>query len=132
MKVRSGFVTNSSTSNFIICNLSQEEKTVKDFILENPALVQKFNVFLKSQPDELKEFNEYCNIDEPYTLPIRLIDLSYGENEILKRKIMGRTAITIMERDEHELLIEWFFTALTKWIVKESGESENFIYSRDE
>lgn len=34
MKIRNGFVSNSSTSSFIITNTSQEEKTLLDFIKE--------------------------------------------------------------------------------------------------
>ena len=34
MKIRNGFVSNSSTSSFIITNTSQEEKTLLDFVKE--------------------------------------------------------------------------------------------------
>lgn len=42
MKVRSGFVSNSSSSSFIITNKTSEDKTLVDFVMENPQLVEEF------------------------------------------------------------------------------------------
>jgi len=61
MKVRSSFVTNSSTSNFVICNLSKEERSVKSFLLENVGLLDKFNTYLKSNSSEFNEMKEYLD-----------------------------------------------------------------------
>lgn len=43
MKVRHGFVTNSSSTSYIIVNISDEEKTLVDFVKENPRLVERYN-----------------------------------------------------------------------------------------
>jgi len=42
MKVRNGFVSNSSSSSFIITNTTNEHKTIKDFVLENTHLFYDF------------------------------------------------------------------------------------------
>jgi len=43
MKIRLGFVSNSSSSSFVIKNKSNQDKTLKDFVIENRELVDKFN-----------------------------------------------------------------------------------------
>lgn len=43
MKIRLGFVSNSSSSAFIITNTSKEEKTIVDFAKENPQLLESYN-----------------------------------------------------------------------------------------
>jgi len=62
MKTRHGFVSNSSSTAFVIKNLSKETKTLVDFVRENPQLLDEFNEqyrddidpgeFLKSAVDE--------------------------------------------------------------------------------
>jgi len=42
MKVRFGFVSNSSSTSFTIWNLSDKKKTLVDFVKENPQLIEKF------------------------------------------------------------------------------------------
>jgi len=39
MKSRIGFVTNSSTTNFMLVNITRERLTLRDFFLENMELV---------------------------------------------------------------------------------------------
>lgn len=43
MKIRKGFVSNSSSSSFIIKNHSDEVKTIYDFAEETKFLVKEFN-----------------------------------------------------------------------------------------
>lgn len=42
MKARRGFVSNSSSSSFIITNTSRTKKTLLDFVVENPEIVEDF------------------------------------------------------------------------------------------
>ena len=42
MKLRSGFISNSSSTSFIITSLVPEEKTLVDFVIENPNLIEDF------------------------------------------------------------------------------------------
>ena len=42
MKIRQGFVSNSSSTAFMIKNTSKNTKTIVDFVKENPQLVEEF------------------------------------------------------------------------------------------
>jgi hypothetical protein len=42
MKIRLGYVSNSSSSSFLISNISDERKTIVDFVRENPQLIEYF------------------------------------------------------------------------------------------
>ena len=42
MKIRNGFVSNSSSSSFIITNLTNKEKSIVDFVKETPRLIERF------------------------------------------------------------------------------------------
>jgi hypothetical protein len=42
MKFRFGFVSNSSSTSFFITNLTNKRKTLVEFVLENPQLIELF------------------------------------------------------------------------------------------
>jgi len=42
MKVRNSFVSNSSSTSFIITNTSNSKKTLVDFVEENPQILKEF------------------------------------------------------------------------------------------
>lgn len=43
MKIRMGFVSNSSSMAFIITNISEEKKNIADFVIENPQILADYN-----------------------------------------------------------------------------------------
>lgn len=43
MKIRSGFVSNSSSCSFTIINRSDHVLTLADFVWENPELIEQYN-----------------------------------------------------------------------------------------
>ena len=43
MKVRSGFVSNSSSTSFVVVNKTKKNLTLLDFVEENPQLVKEWN-----------------------------------------------------------------------------------------
>lgn len=68
MKIRNGFVSNSSGTSFIITNTSDESKTLVDFVEENPQLIEDFcreYDWNNNTQEELLKSAEENNIDFP-------------------------------------------------------------------
>lgn len=42
MKIREGYVSNSSSTSFLITNKTNEKRTLVDFVKENPHLIEEF------------------------------------------------------------------------------------------
>jgi hypothetical protein len=74
MKYRNGFISNSSSTSFIITNNTRHILSLEDFVKENAYLVDGFNVDCLSPilMDDMLECEE-----------IRYINLDPGNNEIL-------------------------------------------------
>jgi len=56
MKIRKGFVSNSSSTSFTITNLTDKEKTLVDFVKETPHLIEDF----KKEYDWHKDDKDFC------------------------------------------------------------------------
>jgi len=78
MKTRNGFVSNSSSSSFIITNVSDEDKTWEDFV--NLVFLihgrEKLGRFTKKQ---LIEAEEWMNFEPGEKFEIRVSNEDYNE-----------------------------------------------------
>jgi hypothetical protein len=107
MKIRKNFVSNSSSTSFILTNLTKVPLTLRDFISENAHLVEKFN----------QEYDDIYTVDD--------LLRSCG-NEALK------PGDTSMEFGDHEG--PYGHTPLGNvydYILRDGGKSERFEWRFD-
>ena len=72
MKIRQGFVSNSSSTSFIITNLTNKNLKLKDFVEENPKVVEEFR----------KEFDWHTE-EDGYTQK-NMLDCAINRNTNIK------------------------------------------------
>ena len=110
MKIRTDFVTNSSSSSFIITNKTDSDKTILQFVLENTHLVDLFN----------EEYGDSQYMDD-YTLGEVLKSssddydqiLEPGDNEVVfgdeQGTVLGRIFDYILRDGGESMQFKWVF-----------------------
>jgi len=123
MKTRSGFVSNSSSSSFIIRNKSNKELTIVNFVKENPQLIENF----KAEYSWYKDNPEFTQENLIKSAEQRLND-NQEINATTKKSlyiIPANSKSYLTFGDEHGDIIGHVFD----YILRDGGESENFEWT---
>lgn len=112
MKKKNSFITNSSSTAFIIENITNEEKTLRDFIIENSYLLDEF----------LEMYNWYKN-NEDFKLG-KMLECS----SLYNYKFPPNSKIRCVFGDEHGNILGTVYD----YILRDGGVSESFRWRIDE
>lgn len=110
MKIKDDFITNSSSTAFIIWNNTNDLLTLVDFVKENPELVEQFR-------------KEYDYESDPKYTQENMLESARLENENLK---IG--ANYCIFGDEQRTLIGQVFD----YILRDGGSSKSFSWAFSE
>ncbi|MCK9596170.1 hypothetical protein M0R19_03230 [Candidatus Pacearchaeota archaeon] len=120
MKIRQGFVSNSSSTSFIIKNKTNKQKTLMDFIEETSVFLYK--IYIQKYPYHLWKDSQ----DESYR---EIFSAESVKSFIQKRnfRIKGNKEIGIIFADD-QTSTENFYELM----LRDFNETESFSWQMDE
>ena len=110
MKQRNGFVSNSSSTSFMITNTSDDTKTIVDFIKENLHLVD--------------DFNKSYDYEHTHEEAIESAEKNYCDGNY---SFSGKEKKAIAFGDEEGTILGKIFD----YILRDGGTSKNFTWKFD-
>lgn len=113
MKIRKGFVSNSSSTSFIITNKTNNDLTLVDFVKENHQLLYDF----------IQEYTYSQSEEDIFTIE-KMIQCANNRNE----KFQANTDTESIYGDEDGDILGQVYD----YILRDGGESENFIWRFNE
>lgn len=120
MKIRTSFVSNSSSCSFIITNTSKEVLTIVDFVKENPQLIQEFL-------DRYDWHKEDADTKYNQEMLIKSAEYLLGDNAV-EYTFKSKQRKTLVFGDEQGNLIGEVFD----YMLRDGGKSISFKWCMNE
>jgi hypothetical protein len=129
MKLRLGFVSNSSSTAFMITNTSDRVLTLVDFVRENPELIEEYvEGFGSTSYDVYRTVvrnNRQTVVREEVPISQEALLQSAEENNV---DFLPHVPTYSVFGDEDETMIGKIFD----YALREGGNSENFVWRYEE
>lgn len=134
MKIRIDFVTNSSSASFLICNTTNERKSLMDFLRENEQLLGLWNIHVQKEVrrdskflEDIRDIEKVIWLDEE-RLSFQLEDFE----AVFSEYVIGPKTIAYFDAsNELDDIVSVFFCCMAYYNCV-SGVSKSFIYNSEE
>jgi len=125
MKVRFGFISNSSSTSFIITNITNEPKTLVDFTEENPHLIDNYlREFDWYNGAEYKNLYTYANMVENAKHRMTLPEVpGYTYSGCGYTWAPGESKECIFGDEQGDLLGKIY-----DYMLRDGGKSDSFVW----